>query len=961
VRLSGTVQDVTEARHAEAAVRESEARFRAIMDSAVDAVITMDGELRITGFNPSAERMFGRSFEEVAGLNICATILPSEQWKGNAPSFREFLESQSDSADSRRLELVARRANGEQFPAEFTISRTEGESGAIYTGFIRDLTITKAAEEAARAQTQETLDQQSALLALAAREPTDFASAVQSLLKTDAAILGVTRASYWCLQGDAGTSECEALYLTAEGRFVANDEVGSLPCESLQTNDEAALAITDTASDPRTAADYETHWKPRGAGSLLIVPVWLGGVTVGLLCHEHAASRSWTVEEQKFASSIANLISLALAERQRQQTAQALSQSEERFRATFDQAAVGIGHLSLDGRWIWVNRRLCEIFEEPREGLLTATGEIQPVHPQPFSDALQRLLSGEIDTFTSDQEFVRRNGSTVWLDVTLGLKRSDAGEPLYFIAALQNITDRKRAEERVLEQASLLDLTHDAIIVRDLDDRIEFWNHGAELLYGISGLEAIGKKESELIYSHGGEFEFAQGEVLEKGEWYGELRQQSRNDESEIIVDARWTLVRNDNGEPRSILAINTDITGRKTLEDQFLRAQRMESIGTLASGVAHDLNNILAPILMAIPMLRGELPEKVRESILDSMETSAQRGADIVRQVLTFARGVEGERVLLQPSHLLREMDKIAAETFPKTISIQSDLPGNLWTVTGDATQLHQVLMNLCVNARDAMPDGGTLKILAENFELDESSAAMTPGGRIGPYVMLQVSDTGMGIPRETLAKIFDPFFTTKEQGKGTGLGLSTVMGIVKSHGGFVKVTSDVGRGTTFQIFIPASTDSRLAEKEFTQPVIYRGNGELLLIVDDEPSIRQVTAAILRKHGYEALLASDGTDALATYAQRNGSIAAVLTDVVMPYIDGVALTRALKKLNPEVKIIASTGQGESARTGELQSLGVDSFLSKPYTTEKLLQAVHELLATPTLQLPAPIPFAQAV
>jgi CheY-like chemotaxis protein len=259
-------------------------------------------------------------------------------------------------------------------------------------------------------------------------------------------------------------------------------------------------------------------------------------------------------------------------------------------------------------------------------------------------------------------------------------------------------------------------------------------------------------------------------------------------------------------------------------------------------------------------------------------------------------------------------------------------------------------------------MPDGGTLTISAENFELDESSAAMTPGGRIGPYVMLQVSDTGMGIPRDTLAKIFDPFFTTKELGKGTGLGLSTAMGIVKSHGGFVKVTSEVGRGTTFQIYIPASTDSRVAEKGFEQPVIRRGNGELLLIVDDEPSIRQVTAAILRKHGYEALLASDGTDALATYAQRNGSIAAVLTDVVMPYIDGVALTRALKKLNPDVKIIASTGQGESARTGELQSLGVDSFLSKPYTTEKLLQAVHELLGAPApVKIPTTIPFAKAV
>jgi CheY-like chemotaxis protein len=251
---------------------------------------------------------------------------------------------------------------------------------------------------------------------------------------------------------------------------------------------------------------------------------------------------------------------------------------------------------------------------------------------------------------------------------------------------------------------------------------------------------------------------------------------------------------------------------------------------------------------------------------------------------------------------------------------------------------------MNLCVNARDAMHEGGVLTIRAENTTLDESSAAMIPDAQAGPYVVLEVADTGSGIPKEVLAKIFDPFFTTKEQGKGTGLGLSTVMGIVKSHGGFLKVSSEVGRGTSFRAFVPASIDARLLEEPSLVRHFRRGSGELLLVVDDEASIRNVTSTMLRKHGYEVVLAGDGTEALALYVQRQAEISAVLTDVAMPHIDGVALTRALMRLNPKVRVIASTGFGDNARMAELRSLGAAAFLSKPFTTDKLLQVVHEVL-----------------
>ena len=263
--------------------------------------------------------------------------------------------------------------------------------------------------------------------------------------------------------------------------------------------------------------------------------------------------------------------------------------------------------------------------------------------------------------------------------------------------------------------------------------------------------------------------------------WSGECRHLTKQGDT-VVVRSRWTLVRDEHGQPKSKLIINTDITEQKKIEEQFLRAQRLESIGTLASGVAHDLNNILVPIMMAAPVLRGNIDSAERERFLDIVETSAQRGADIIKQVLTFARGADGDRILLQPIYLLEEVCKIASQTFPKSIVLRTCYEENIRPLEADPTQLHQVLLNLCINARDAMPNGGDLCLGVENFDVDERYASITPGATAGPHVMLEVVDTGSGIPSDVIDKIFDPFFTTKSIGQGTGLGLSTVAGIVKA-----------------------------------------------------------------------------------------------------------------------------------------------------------------------------------
>jgi PAS domain S-box-containing protein len=387
------------------------------------------------------------------------------------------------------------------------------------------------------------------------------------------------------------------------------------------------------------------------------------------------------------------------------------------------------------------------------------------------------------------------------------------------------------------------------------------------------------------------------------------------------------------------------DLSERKKLEHQFLRAQRMESIGTLAGGIAHDLNNILAPIMMSIELLRETATDPQSTVILKTIQTCAKRGADIVRQVLSFARGIEGERVEVRLETLLDDLENIIKDTFPKDIRLEFMMPNDIWTILADPTQVHQILLNLCVNARDAMPNGGNLTVSVENCLLDGQFVAMHIPAKPGRYVNISVADTGVGIPRDLLDKIFEPFFTTKELNKGTGLGLSTVMAIVKSHEGAMNVYSEPGKGTIFKIYLPAAETCSVTQPEPPEAdSLARGNGETILMVDDEPSIITVTSKTLQSFGYKILSATDGAEAIALYAQHRHEIAVVLTDMMMPVMDGSAVIRVLTRMNPAVKIIAASGLSSNGGAVKVSSAGVKHFLTKPYTAGTLLKTLRMIL-----------------
>lgn len=628
--------------------------------------------------------------------------------------------------------------------------------------------------------------------------------------------------------------------------------------------------------------------------------------------------------------------------------AKLLQESGERFQRVARATADAIWDWDLRTDAVWWSDGLQQTFgiglDDVARDSSSWTARIHPDDHERVVNGIHAVIDGGGESWEDQYRFLRGDDGYARVHDRGYVVRDDDGQPLRMVGGMSDETDRVEAERRVREQAELLAKAQDAIIVRELDQTITFWNPSAERLYGWSAEEAVGRPVDELLYEDLKAYRLATSTVLEKGEWAGELEHVCK-DGTKITVEGRWTLVRGEDGEPDRILGINTDVTERKKLLTQFLRAQRLESIGTLAGGIAHDLNNVLAPILLSIELLKLDADDPETVETLESIEDSARRGADMVRQVLSFARGVEGARVAVDVERLVHDLGRVVRDTFPKSIQFKTDIPEDLWRLLGDATQIHQVLLNLFVNARDAMPDGGALSVSAANVVIDQHYSELSGQADPGPHVRITVDDTGVGIPPDTLEQIFDPFFTTKEVGKGTGLGLSTVSAIVRGHGGFMNVYSEPGQGTSFRIYLPAgdgSGDARSLEPED----LPRGNGEMILVVDDETSVRDITRQTLEAFGYGVLTATDGADAVAVYGKRGDDIDLVLTDLMMPIMDGPTLIRALRRMDPDVRIVAASGIGANGSTFRTPDSGVRDFLPKPYTAGTLLQVLARALGT---------------
>ncbi|MGA2243502.1 MAG: PAS domain S-box protein [Verrucomicrobiota bacterium] len=697
-----------------------------------------------------------------------------------------------------------------------------------------------------------------------------------------------------------------------------------------------------------------------GVQTFLCVPIKSDGHVVGTLSLSHRERIPVEPRVVKAVSSLANYLATLF---DRLEAREAVSRSEAELSSVYDRVPSVLCLFDEQLHIVRANLAASEFAGQPG-------ANIQPLQLGEFfncqsvainggtcgTDAdclgceLRRILLETLTTGKSRRQIkmnkvIIRAGTAEQVVLLVSTERIQLGGTVRVLMCLEDITKNVRADEQIRSQAALLDITRDAIFVRDFSDRIIYWNEGAHRLYGWTAAEAIGRTTNELMPDNASlDSARALHAVQAHDEWAGEIKQKSRAGR-ELIVQSRWTLMRETDGKPKAILIVNSDITEKKQLESQLLRGQRLESIGTLASGLAHDLNNVLAPIMMAVQFIKDNAEDDGMRACFQTLETCSRRGADIIRQVLMFARGVEGERILLNPKHLIMEMQRIATETFPRAIEINTRISKASCVLLGDATQIQQVLMNLCVNARDAMPLGGVLTIGLDKKEIDAAGVIIHPKAGAGSYVVISVNDTGTGIPPELVDKIFDPFFTTKPLGQGTGLGLPTVLGIAENHGGFVHLETKPGAGSTFYVYIPAAPgDAMGGERSGASGDLPKGKGELILVVDDEPSVRKLASAILCRNGYHTVTAAEGREGLKVFEQNRQNIRLVVSDLMMPQMDGPGMLRGLRKLAPDLKSIVITGLGEENRIAEARAAGADVILNKPFTADQLLAGIKQLL-----------------
>lgn len=498
-----------------------------------------------------------------------------------------------------------------------------------------------------------------------------------------------------------------------------------------------------------------------------------------------------------------------------------------------------------------------------------------------------------------------------------------------------------------LLEAAVKAATH-SVVITNAGGIIEWVNPAFTEATGYTAAEAIGQHTRILKSGAHDEADYKDlWETISAGRvWRGHLKNRRKDGslfEEEVII----TPVKEDE-KIKHFIAVKQDLTEKVELEKRLLRSQRMEAIGLLAGGVAHDLNNVLSPIMMSVDMFKYGLSPSETEELVATLTESCQRGADIVRQLLTFARGADGERVMVQVRHLVKDVAKIARETFSPKIEVLVDVSSKLWPVIGDATQIHQVLLNLAINARDAMKGRGRLTFSGANVELKEPREFMGLELQSGRSVCISIIDTGPGIPEDMIERIFEPFFTTKDRGKGTGLGLPTALGIVRSHHGMINMETRTGQGTTFSVYLPAVEHVAADVEMMGEKQVLKGHGETLLVVDDEHAIRKIMRSILESNGYRVLTAEDGAEGVAIYAEQKKAIDLVITDIMMPVMDGAAMVSALRKLNADVRVMGVSGYvGRPDVEGldtALKDLGVMTILEKPFTTDVLLEAVAEAI-----------------
>ncbi len=891
-RLRSQVADL---RRTQEALVRSESQMKRILESALEAVVTTDAGGHVMAWNRQAEVIFGWSAADALGRDIESLIVPPRMRPTFQRGLRRLVSTGRSSVLGRRLVTTLTRRDGSELQAELTLTAVEVHGELTFNSFIRDITDRLGAEARLR-ESEESFR-------------TLFEKAGVSIMVQDAETAAI---------------------LQANRRAIESYGLNSL--EELQRFDfwiEPPYSAADVLRVVHRAAREGAHrfeWKNRDRhGRVFWEDVHLDNIIINGQRRVIAIAHDITERKQ--------------AETEVRRLAERLARSQEIGKLGVWEADLATGRIEC-------SREALRIFgreggdRTPDRDLFRSTVVPEDL-PRHVAAVERAVRTGE--GWNNALRILRPDGALRHLQMRGEVVRDAEGHTTGLSGTVIDVTELVTAEQaRVRSQRQFEALFESAVsglVVIDEEGLIRLANRQAEELFGRPRAELTGLPLRDALVTAG---MLGAGQPLPgAGDAMRSVRLSGRRpDGEEFFGDLHVQAL--DGGPGGTVVAQIDDVTARERARRTELRAQRMESIGTLSGGIAHDLNNALAPIAMGLELLRTRYPQN--SSLIETMEKCTRRGAGMVKQLLTFARGSEGERRNVQSKRLIEEMAQIIRSAFPKNISLEVDLETGLWEVLGEPTQLHQVLLNLCVNARDAMPHGGTISILAGNAPVDGTFASGTEGARPGRFVRWTVRDTGTGMTPEVLNRIFDPFFTTKELGKGTGLGLSTVLGIVRSHEGFLRVDSTPGAGTAFEIYLPAATQGSSTPATERPAGEFRGNGETVLVVDDEDTVREISRTVLTSLNFRVLLASDGTEALIHAADNPGLIQLVITDYDMPHMDGEVLVPALRRMMPDVRIVLASGTLNEQREAAMRVEGVDAILDKPFSQAKLVEALRVAL-----------------
>jgi|GEM_PF-339981 len=880
-------REISERKQAEKALKESEVRYRTFFETAGDAIYVLEAEGdragQILSANRAAAEMHGYTTEELLTLRISDLDTPESAAK--VPLRIERLLK----GERLREEVTHGKKDGTVFTMEINAQLLELEDHKYIMAIDRDITERKRAEEALK-------DSEERYRHLVEVSPDGIA------VQQDGRLVFVNPSGARMLGAESpdnllGKHISEILHPdnweAARNRIqrMMNGETGLYPVEHRYVKLDGSAVPVEVI-----AAPFEYAGKPA-----------------------------------------VQVVARDITERKRAQ--KALQESEERFRILAEGAFEGVV-ISRDGTILDSNEVFCRL---SGYGLQELVGmNIQHLVAPEFGDiTMKYVLSGSEETYES--ALVCKDGRVISVQVKGKSIPYEGGSAR--IASVRDITAARKSEEVQKRLATAIEQAAEAVLITDTEGIIQYVNPALERITGFRSEELYGKtprvfKSGEHEATFYGEL----WETLKAGNIWSGRFVNKRKDGKLFHEEATISPVRSASGEITNFVAVKRDITEHLELSKQLYQAQKMEAVGTLAGGVAHDFNNLLQVVLGYSELILSDehVPVQYRDDLAKIVQ-AANNGADLVRGLLTFSRKTEFNPRPINLNRRIEQLQKMLSRTIPKMIRIELILASDLANVNADSIQMEQILMNLSINARDAMPEGGRLIIETENVTLDEYYCRTHFETKPGPYVLLTVSDTGRGMDKETLLHIFEPFFTTKGPAEGTGLGLAMVYGIVKQHGGHVMCYSEESKGTTFRVYFPALVSGPEAPTT-TDGAIMRGGSETILLVDDEDLIRELGRRIMEKAGYRVITAANGKEALEVYQTHRDEIALVILDLIMPQMGGAQCLRELLRINPRVKVAISSGFAADAQAKAGLESGAGGFVKKPFNMQEILGNVRKLL-----------------